>query len=240
MEEAIISEEYTVKTSRVELNGISCERILFKTHFIQRGEDIIEVIHDYAGPFLKAGDVIFVSEKALANSQKRSIHVSDIKPGLLARLLYRFVRPTKHGRGIGTPEKMEMAIRTAGTFRILLAAVVSAVTKLFGLKGYFYNIAGEEVRRMDGQSGGEDWPYHNYVILTAENPDQAAGQIKEATGCEAIVADINDLGGSIVGFSSPALKEIPFLEILKDNPMGQESPQTPVGIIRMLPQVETA
>lgn len=234
MKETVIGAEETVTISRVELNGITYERILFKTHFIQRGEDIVEVIKNYTGPFLKEGDVIFVSEKAVANSQKRSIHVSEIKPGFLARLLYRFVRPTKHGRGIGTPEKMEMAIRTAGTLRILLAAVVSAFTKLFGLKGYFYSIAGEEVRRMDGQSGGEDWPYHNYVILTAKNPDYVAGEIKERAGCEAIVADINDLGGSIVGFSSPVLKEIPFLEILRDNPMGQESPQTPVGIIRKL------
>ncbi len=235
MNEAIFSAEEAVKTSVVELNGTSYERILFKTHFIQRGESILKVIKDYMGPYLQEGDVVFVSEKALAHSQKRSIHVKDIKPGFLARLLYRFVRPTKHGRGIGTPEKMEIAIRIAGNFRILLAAVVSAITKLFGLKGYFYTIAGEAVQRLDGQSGGENWPYYNYVIMTAHDPDGTVQRIKESIGYEAIVADVNDLGGSIVGFSSPALKEVPFLEILRDNPMGQETPQTPIGIIRMKP-----
>ena len=41
---------------------------------------------------------------------------------------------------------MEMALRECGTPRILLAAGVAAVTKLFGRKGDFYRVAGPKAR----------------------------------------------------------------------------------------------
>lgn len=226
--------EGQVRASQISCNGDIYERITFKTHFIERGEDIVETVNYYLKPHLKEGDYIFVSDKAAAHSQKRSIHEDEINPGFLANLLYRFVKPTQYGRGIGTPEKMEIVLRIAGVWRILLAAAVSAVTKLFGLKGYFYIVAGEVVRAIDGQSGGVNGPYYHYVILPTENPDGLACRIQERTGCATIIADINDAGGHVAGFSSPELKEIPFTEILKDNPMGQENLQTPIGIIRKI------
>jgi len=226
--------EDRIRASLINCRGNEYERITFKTHFIERGEDIVETVRSYLDPHLQEGDYIFISDKAVSHSQKRSIHEDEIKPGFLAKLLYRFVKPTRHGRGIGTPEKMEMAIRSVGAWRIILAAIVSAVTKIFGLKGYFYKVAGGLVRAIDGQSGGIDGPYYHYIILPTENPDSVARRIQERTGCQTIIADINDLGGHIVGYSSPELKEIPFTEILKDNPMGQDNIQTPIGIIRKI------
>ena len=214
------------------------ERVLFKTHFIKPGEDIAEVISQYTTDYLQDGDVIFVSDKAVANSQKRAIHSDDIKPGFFARFLCRFVAVSPAGMGIGTPQKMQVAIQQAGLLRILFAAFVSVITKLFGIKGVFYKIAGDTVTRIDGKAGYKNWtgpkgPYWEYVVLPSENPTQVAERIQAVTGYPAIVADINDLDGYITGYSEDKLIEWDFRSILKDNPMGQENNQTPIGIIRV-------
>lgn len=209
------------------------ERLLFTTHFITPGEDMADVVSHYLKGHLEEGDIIFVSDKALANSQNRSIHIKDIKPGFFARFLYRFVYKSAAGRGIGTPEKMQVAIEQVGLFRILLGAFLSAITKIFGIRGVFYKIVGEKVRGIDGMSGGPDGPYWNYVILPSESPSAVARRIYEKTGFHAIIADINYVDGHIMGWSSEHLTAIDFREILKDNPMGQENAQTPIGIIRL-------
>ncbi|MFR3992055.1 MAG: hypothetical protein ACLTY5_05725 [Angelakisella sp.] len=69
--------------------------------------------------------------------------MKEIKPRPLAKFLCKFVLKTPYGIGLGIPETMEMAIRECGTFRILVAAAVSAVGKLFGIRGWFYKVAGK-------------------------------------------------------------------------------------------------
>ena len=46
------------------------------------------------------------------------------------------------------------------------------------------------------------------------------------------IADLNDLGGEILGTSDPKMDRELLVRILKDNPLGQEGQQTPMGIIR--------
>ncbi|MEG1887754.1 MAG: F420-0--gamma-glutamyl ligase, partial [Oscillospiraceae bacterium] len=76
-------------------------------------------------------------------------------------------------------------------------------------------------------------PYNEYVVLGPEDPSKVAKKVSESLGgIKVIITDINDLGGKVLGASH---KEIDFdktAQILKDNPLGQESEQTPMGIIR--------
>jgi len=49
------------------------------------------------------------------------------------------------------------------------------------------------------------------------------------------VADINDLGGNILGRSRDLKgKEKFLLEVLKDNPAGQANQQTPIIVLRKI------
>ena len=73
-----------------------------------------------------------------ACTQRRAIYMKDIHPRCLAVLLSRFVTKTPHGIGLGIPETMEMALRECGTLRILFAAFIGAIGKLFGKRGWFY------------------------------------------------------------------------------------------------------
>ena len=56
--------------------------------------------------------------------------------------------------------------------------------------------------------------------------------MKEKLGLEVIVLDANDLNVDILGKSSKDL-DVKFLKALfKDNPLGQNSQQTPIALVR--------
>jgi hypothetical protein len=68
--------------------------------------------------------------------------------------------------------------------------------------------------------------------MAPKNPDKVARKLKEKLGNEVIVLDANDLNVDILGKSSKDL-DVKFLKALfKDNPLGQNSQQTPVAIVR--------
>ena len=89
---------------------------------------------------------------------------------------------------------MEMALRECGTVRILFAAFISVIGKIFRKKGWFYVIAGYKAASIDGPAASNIPPYDQYVVLGPEEPDKEAAKIKERIGCRVIIVDINDLG----------------------------------------------
>ena len=113
------------KNRVVEVGGQSYERLAIKTHVITDEDDICDVAEKYVTPFLQDGDVVFITEKAVACTQRRAIPVDQIKPRPLARFLCKFVYKNPHGIGLRMPETMEMALRECGTIRILFSASCS-------------------------------------------------------------------------------------------------------------------
>ena len=101
--------------------------IAVKTHIITEKDNIEDVIENYTAKVRKPNDIITISESVVAMTQGRAIPTSRIKPRLLARILWRFVRKVPYGIGLRNPYSMECAIRETGLARILLAAMVSAV-----------------------------------------------------------------------------------------------------------------
>lgn len=127
----------------IQFDGAYYLRIAIKTHVISAQDSICDVAKKYAAPCIMEGDVLFISEKAVACAQNRAIRLVDIKPRRLAVLLAKFVHKTPCGIGLGMPETMEMALQECGTLRILAAAAIGAIGKMFGRKGWFYTIAGQ-------------------------------------------------------------------------------------------------
>ena len=208
------------------------QRIPIKTKLITSEDSIAEVAKTYAGEHLQEGDILFISEKAVACSQGRAIPMSEIKPRRLARFLVKFVYKSPHGIGLGIPETMEMALRECGTLRILFAAGCSAIGKLIRRRGWFYKIAGYKARSIDGPTPNTIPPYNTYVVLGPEKPDAVAAEVATAVGATCLVVDINDIDGVILGSSDKTLDRDLFRRILSDNPLGQDCQQTPMGIIR--------
>jgi len=220
------------KSLTIEVSGRKYARIPIKTHVITNADKIGEAFTPYLKPVAQNGDILFISEKAVSCIQSRAIPMKDIKPRRLARFLCRFVHKTKHGIGLGIPETMEMALRECGVLRILFAAAVSVIGKILGRRGWFYTIAGEKARSIDGPTPYTIPPYNEYVVLGPNDPDAAARAIAEACGHPAAIVDINDLGGNILGISDDTMDKPLLVQILADNPLGQSNEQTPCGIIR--------
>jgi F420-0:gamma-glutamyl ligase-like protein len=220
------------KNEIITVDGVSYRRLCIKTHVIKDGDSIPDVAMEYAAPHMQEGDVLFITEKAVACTQKRAIPLKDIHPRPLARFLSKFVLKTPYGIGLAMPETMEMALRECGTVRILFAAAVSAIGKLFGVRGWFYQIAGEKARAIDGPCDFTLPPYNEYVVLGPADPDKVAEEVSARTGHPTLITDINDLGGNILGRYPRDLPDDLYVRILKDNPLGQQNEQTPMGIIR--------
>lgn len=220
------------KNLTIEVDGVSYDRLPLRTHVVTEEDDICDVAETYALPFLRPGDILFISEKCVACTQQRAIPMKDIKPRRLAVFLSHFVTKTPHGIGLGIPETMEYALRECGTLRILFAAVCAAIGKLFGQRGWFYIIAGRKASSIDGPCPNTIPPYNQCVVLGPEDPEKVSREIAERVEAPVLIVDLNDLGGNILGASDPAADRALMLRILRDNPLGQSGEQTPMGIIR--------
>ena len=218
------------------IDDISYQRLPIKTHLITDSDDIIAVAEQYATPVLSdADDVLFISEKCVACTQGRAIFLKDIKPRKLAVWLSNHVTKTPHGIGLGMPETMECALVECGVLRILFAAFISVIgKKIFRKKGWFYVIAGYKARSIDGPCHNTIPPYNQCVVLGPLEPDKVAKRIAEKIGYRTIIVDINDLEGQILGVSDSSMDKTLYVRILKDNPLGQDCEQTPMGVIRTL------
>jgi hypothetical protein len=222
------------KALTTQVDGASYARIPIRTRVVMPGDDLDAFLREYAVGEVEPGDILFVTEKIVAITQGRSYLVEDIHPRRLALFLSRFVVRTPYGIGLGMPETMEMALRECGVPRILFAAAVSAVTKLFGRKGDFYRVAGDKARAIDGPTSGTIPPYNKAVVLGPERPREVAAHVKSMLSVDAEVAvvDINDLGGNILGSTLDKAGERRLVAILADNPLGQGHQSTPLGLVR--------
>lgn len=226
------------KSGEIEVDGIRYLRLPIKTHVINSNDLMPDVAERYAKEYLTPGDILFISEKCVACSQKRAVPLDEIKPRRLAKFLCKFVYKSPYGIGLGIPETMEMALRECGVWRMLFAAFVSAIGKLFRRRGWFYKVAGYRAESIDGPTPYTLPPYNKCVVLGPENPDKVAKEIFLRIGYPTVIVDVNDLAGKILGASEDTLDRELLIRILKDNPLGQSDQQTPMGIIRAIPDTE--
>ena len=222
------------KSLEVDVDGVRYLRIPIKTSLVSPEDDIVEVVTRFAKGELKPGDALFVTEKIVAITQGRAYPIDSIAPRPLAVRLSRYVTKTPGGIGLGMPQTMEMALRECGTPRILFAAAVAAITKLFGRRGDFYVIAGPKARGIDGPTSGTIPPYNSQVVLAPDRPGEVAVQLRTALGdvADVLIVDINDFGGNVLGSTMSRADERRIERILADNPLGQGHQSTPLGIIR--------
>ena len=217
-----------------EYGNYSCHAV--KTRLITNEDSLADIVSEYAKPYLQKGDILFMSEKMVACIQGRAIEISSVKPGFLAKFLYRFVSRNQAGANLRLPETMQCAINECGAFRILLASVAGMFGKLFRKKGWFYKIAGYRVAGIDAPCAHTIPPYDKYIVLTPLNLDATVKNIsKILDGVVVLVVDVNDLGVNILE-SSEKIDNGRIASLLRQNPLGQSAQSTPMGILRPLTQ----
>lgn len=216
----------------IKVNKDHYARFPIKTPVLKSGDNLSEVLIKYVKPHLYPGDTIIISEKMVAITQGRGYCIDDIKPSFTAKLLAKYVYKSPYGIGLGSPWTMELALREAGYFKILFAAFAAAITKPFGVKGVFYKIAGKNIAAIDGPCSYTLPPYNKYAVLAPAKPNKIAKELSEVIGTSIAIVDANDLGVDIVGKSTSSLSDDFIKAAIKDNPLGQSTQQTPIGIIR--------
>ncbi|MCM1327054.1 MAG: hypothetical protein NC094_07310 [Bacteroidales bacterium] len=209
-----------------------------KTHVVMSGEDLFRLMDKYVVGKVCEEDYVFISEKLVAICQGRAFPIEDIHPRPLARFLCKFVYRSPYGIGLGSPWTMELALRDAGVFKILLASVCSAITKVFGVRGIFYKIAGMKARAIDGPCDCTIPPYNHYAKMAPAAPDQVAEEISEYIGCPVVIIDANDLNVEVLGKSSISIPTAFCKQAFADNPLGQSAQSTPIAVVRQM-EVET-
>ncbi|MFN4212716.1 MAG: asparagine synthase (glutamine-hydrolyzing) [Microgenomates group bacterium] len=257
------------KKLEIEVEGKKYLRYPIRTELFKKGDDYSQKIYDSFAKFLsqvnsalrssnihsrknlaryvnKNKFFLVVSEKIVAIAQGRSYFLWEIKPTLMAKILSHFVTKTPYGIGLGSPWTMQLAINEVGWLRIFLAALVSAVTKLFGLRGLFYWIVGDAVRSIDGPTEYSLYPSNVSAKLGPKNPQKVAEDIhnwikskinknqkskfKIENFLGVVIIDANDLGQNVLGNSTGLPNEL-IEKIFADNPMGQSDEQTPLVVV---------
>jgi hypothetical protein len=238
-------------SSRLEVGGVTCfrrkdmvsssggtyRRLAIQTHFIDRGESYIRLMQRYVVPLYQEGDILSISEKTITMCQNHVTEKKDVKLGFWAKFLSRFASSNSHGVGMDEPYKLQLAINLCGLPRILLAVACSAVTKLFGVHGVFYRVAGHGIDGIDGFYANSKFAlYHDIALLNPVEPGRVCDEIWQECGVACMIVDANDLNVKILGKSSPlaSVSDSVLSSLIRDNPAGQQDELTPFILIRPL------
>lgn len=221
------------KNVTIQAMGKTWARHAIHTHFVEVGESYIDLMERYVKPVYQPGDILSMSEKVIAMCQKRVVQEDEVKPGFWAKVLSRCVHQTSAGPGMGLPVKMQFAINHCGLPKVLWAAFRSAVDKLRGVHGTFYNILGQEVAGLDGFYGNDIPEYAHMGVRIPEDPAGVCDEIYEKTGITAMIVDANDLTVEMLGHCGKLTQtDQELLELIADNPAGQDRQLTPFILIR--------
>lgn len=221
------------KKLEIEVNGETYMRFAIKTHYVQIGEDYIDIIKKYVLPYYQEGDILSISEKIISLCQKRIVYKKDVKVSKLAKFLSSFAMKSDAGIGVDSPYKMQFAINLCGRVKVIFAAICAGIGKIFHKKGIFYKIVGMEVTGLDGFYDKAFPEYGEFGIRIPENPSGVCDEIYEKLKIKAMIVDANDLERVILGKASVIEKDDKFLEkLIADNPAGQSKQLTPLILIR--------
>jgi len=228
------------KSVTIQVNGKTYARHAIQTHFVQVGESYVDLVERYVKPLYQPGDLLSSSEKIIGLCQKRVVYKKDMKVSALARFLSRFASHSTAGIGVDSPWKMQFAIDQCGALKVIWAAVCAGIGKLFGRRGVFYDMVGQEVSGLDGFYDHEFAEYGEFGIRLPENPGKVCDEIEAATGVQAMIVDANDLNIEILGkASSVQMDEGTLKALIRDNPAGQSRELTPFILIRPVEVRET-
>lgn len=207
-------------------------RYPIQTHVVMGNEDLLKLMDKYVVGKVCNEDYVFISEKLVAICQGRAFPIEEIHPRPLAKLLCRFVYRSPYGIGLGSPWTMELALQDVGTCKILAASACSAITKVFGIRGVFYRIAGTKARAIDGPCDCTIPPYNHYAKMAPAAPNQVAERLSKHIGCQVVIIDANDLNVEVLGKSSKSIPTAFCRQAFGDNPLGQSAQSTPMAVVR--------
>jgi hypothetical protein len=212
--------------TRSDAAGLSA--IPVRTPLVRPGEDLKELVTGAVRGIARAGDVVAISETALAIAQGEFVAAEHVRPSKLAYALCR------HAGALATmsqPESVQLVIDRAGVWKVLYATVVHALARIRGRRGGFYDVMGDAVAAFDGYTGTMP-PYERAIVFSPRDPDDFARSLTARTGVASAIVDANDLGKAKVLGASDDVCRAGVEDALLDNPHGNSDEQTPVVVLK--------
>jgi F420-0:Gamma-glutamyl ligase len=198
-----------------------------RTGLVRGGDDIAAIVATAVRGIARPGDVIAVSETAVAIAQRRMIAAETIRP---SRLAYALSRRAGALATVSQPESLQLVIDDAGAWRVVFAALAHVAGHALRIRGLFYRVLGGSISAIDGYTGTLP-PFERTIVLGPKDPDGAAATIAVATGAHAAVVDANDLGVAKVLGASPGVNRERVEAALLQNPHGNGDEQTPIVVL---------
>ena len=199
-----------------------------RTRLVVRGDDLATLAAEATAGIAREGDVLAISETALAIAQGRFVGAEYIRP---SRLAYALARRAGAMSTVCQPESMQLVIDKAGAPRVLAAVVAHALGLARGKRGVFYEKLGDAIATIDGYTGTLP-PYQQAIVLGPEDPDAFATACAQKTGTGCAVVDANDLAPAKVLGASPGVSRAAVADALRENPAGNADQQTPIVILK--------
>jgi F420-0:Gamma-glutamyl ligase len=202
--------------------------IPIRTSLVRPGDDLVEVVARATRGIARTGDVVAVSESAVAIAQGELIGAEHIRP---TRLAYALARRAGPMATMSQPESVQLVIDRAGHWRVVGATLLHLAARALGRRGAFYEVMGEAVAAFDGYTGTMP-PYERAIVLAPRDPQGVARTLCERTGIATAVVDANDLSAAKVLGCSKGVRSENVAAALLDNPHGNSDEQTPIVVFK--------
>jgi hypothetical protein len=199
-----------------------------RTRIVREGDDLVALVTAAIHGIARAGDVIAISETAVAIAQGEFVVAEHIRP---SRLAYVLARQAGALATVSQPESVQLVIDQVGAWRVFYAAALHALGRIAGKRGVFYELMGEAIAAIDGYTGTMP-PYERAIVLAPRDPDGVSEAIAAVTGAGCAVVDANDLHKAKVLGASRGIDRAAVERALLDNPHGNGDEQTPIVVLK--------
>ena len=197
------------------------EKIPVPTRILTHKDNIVDAMERYTKNKVGPDDIVTVAESVVAITQNHIVRPEELTLSWQARFLCRFMPDVG---SLAAPHAMQALMEEEGVWRVTGALFIGFIAKLFGIRGVFYRLGGEQAALID------DGP---------RNPQKIVEEIKERVGClGAAIVDANDLGRARIVGASQGLRPEKVEKALLDNPFGNDSQKTPIVILRNFRQYQ--
>jgi len=199
-----------------------------RTRLVRPNDDLIGIVAAAVAGIARPGDVVAISETAVAIAQGEFVPAEYVRP---SRLAYALSRRAGALATVNQPESMQLVIDRVGFWRVVQAVVAHLIGRLTGRRGAFYEVLGDAITAIDGYTGTMP-PYERAIVFAPRDPDAFSSEFLARTSIACAIVDANDLQKAKVLGSSAGVDAAAVERALLDNPHGNGDEQTPVVVIK--------
>lgn len=217
----------SLRIERPELPG-GIVAIPVRTPLVHPDDDLVALVKRAVSGIARPGDVLAISETAVAIAQGQAVPAEYVRPSKVA---YALSRRAGALATVNQPESLQIVIDQVGVWKVLYASVMHVVGRFIGRRGMFYEIMGEAITAIDGYTGTLP-PFERCIVFAPQNPDAFSQSVYERTGVACTVVDANDLEKAKVLGASSDVNRTNVERALLSNPHGNGDEQTPIVVLK--------